>query len=81
MECAFIRVGGSDHCHKKPTKTSNYCSTHKFLMKNTNVKPCLYCSKRTFSRLQICEACGANKIRVTQKSYYNTECRRLRNIQ
>ena len=80
MECAFLKVGSDDPCHKKPVKNSQYCVIHKFLMKNSNVKPCKCCGKRTYSKLQICERCGANVIRVRRRSYFNSECKRLRRI-
>ena len=85
MDCEFLKVGSNDPCHKQAVKNSKYCAMHKFLMKNGNVKSCLRCGKRTCSKLQICNKCGANKIRVLQR-YHNVvkpfyiECRRLRNI-
>ena len=83
MDCAFLKAGSDDPCHKKPVKNSQYISTcvnHKFLMKNSNVKPCKCYGKRTYSKLHICERCGANVIRVRRKCYFNSECKRLRRI-
>ena len=32
MECAFLKIGSDDPCHKKPVKNSQYCVIHKGLM-------------------------------------------------
>ena len=77
MECLILRVGSDEPCYKTPTKNSKYCTMHNFLMKNSNEKPCLRCGKRTHSKLQICNACGAYKIRYHTVKY---ECQRLRQI-
>ena len=85
MECAFQKVCSDDLCHKKPVKNSQYCAMHKFLMKNDNVKACLLCGKRTYSKIQICNRCDGNNLRA-KFVYYNvvkpfrSECKRLRNI-
>ena len=50
MECKFQKVGSDDPCHKKPVKNSQYCAMYKPLMKNSNVKPCKCCGKRTYSK-------------------------------
>lgn len=85
MECAFLRLGDNEPCHSRPTKKSNYCAMHNFLIKHSKVKPCLRCGKGTWSKLQICNLCGANKIRVNERYQtvikpLHTECRRLRKI-
>ena len=54
--------------------------------KNSKVKPCSRCGKGTYSKLQICNPCGANKIRVMQRYHtvikpFKNECIRLRNIE
>ena len=85
MECAFLRVGDNEPCHLQPTKNSKYCALHTFLIKKSQVKPCLRCGKGTWSKLQICNPCGANKIRVNKRYHtvikpYNAECHRLEKI-
>ena len=30
MECAFLKVGSDDPCHKKPVMYSQYCAMHVF---------------------------------------------------
>ena len=54
--------------------------------KNSKVKPCLRCGNGTYSKLQICNPCGANKVRVMQRYHtvikpFKNECIRLRNIE
>ena len=83
MECAFLRAGNNELF--EPTKKSVYCSMHNFLIKNSQVKPCLRCGKGTCSKLQICNRCGASNIRQKQGYHsvakqYNNECRKLRSI-
>ena len=73
MECAFLKVGSDDPCHKKPVKNSQFCRIHIFLMKNSNTKPCKLFGKRTYSKLQICERCGVDVIRVKRRWYFNSE--------
>ena len=85
MECAFLKVGSDDPCHKKPVKDSQYCAMHKFLMKNSNVKACLRCGKRTYSKVQICNRCDGNKLSIRLRYCnvirpFRSECKRLRNI-
>ena len=85
MECGFLRVGDNEPCHLQPTKNSKYCALHNFLIKNSQVKPCLRCGKGTWSKLQICNPCGANKIRVNKRYHTvikrcNAECHRLGKI-
>ena len=68
-----------------PTKKPQYCAMHKFLMKTSQVKPCLRCGNGTCSKLRICNWCGANKIRQKQRYHnvikpFNTACQRLKNI-
>ena len=48
-----------------PLKNSYYRAMHIFLIKYSKVKPCLKCGKR--SKLQICNPCGANKVRVNDR--------------
>ena len=86
MECAFLQVGNNEPCHLKPIKKSIYCTMHNFLIKNSQVKPCLRCGKGTWYKLQICNKCGASNIRQKQKHHnvvkqYNNECRRVRSIE
>ena len=85
MECAFLNVGDNEPCHAKPTKNAKYCAMHNFLIKSSKVKACLRCGKRTSSKLQFCDSCGANKIRVLHRYHtvikpFKNESRRLRNI-
>ena len=85
MECAFQKVCSDDICRKKPVKYSQYCAMHKFLMKNKNVKACLLCGKRTYSKLQICNRCDDYNLRSKIAYYgvikpFRTECKRLRDI-
>ena len=56
-----------------------------FFIKYSKVKPCLKCGKGTWSKLQICNTCGGNKIRVNERYHtkikpFNSESHRLRNI-
>ena len=86
MDCIFQGIGSVNPCKKKPVKNSQYCAMHKFLMKNNNVKLCLCCNKRTYSKLQVCTKCNSNKIRNIQRYYnvvrpFRAECKRLRNIE
>ena len=85
MECAFLKAGRDDLCHMKPVNYSQYCAMHKFLMKNSNVKACLRCGKRTYSKVQICNRCDGNKISIRLRYYnvikpFRSGCKRLRNI-
>ena len=85
MECAFLRGGDNEPCHLQPIKNSKYCALHNFLIKKSPVKPCLRCGKGTWSKLPICNPCGANKVRVNKKYHtvikpYNAECHRLGKI-
>ena len=64
------------------TKKLNYCAIHNFLISRSKVKPCLRCSKGTWSKLQICTPCVSNEIGVNKRYHtvikpFNTECRRL----
>ena len=83
MDCKFLKVGSDkQYCSKKPVKGSVYCHMHKFIMKNDKTKPCLHCGKRTCSKLQICNKCGANNLRVKRRYHtvikpFNDECKRL----
>ena len=84
MECTFLRLGDNEPC-RGPQKNSNYCAIHNFLIKHSKVKPCLRCGKGTWPKLQICNPCAANKIRVNERYHtvikpFNAECHRLRNI-
>lgn len=86
MKCAFLRVGNNEPCHSKPTKKSVYCRMHNFLIKASKVKPCLRCGLGTCSKLQMCNKCGANNIRMNQRYHevikpFNSECHRLRQIE
>ena len=54
-------------------------------MKKSKVEECIYCEKETYPSLQICNPCGANKIRVNKRYHtvikpYNAECHRLGKI-
>ena len=80
-ESALLRVVSFE-----TNKNLIYCSMHNFLIKNSQVKPCLRCGKGTCSKLQICNKCGADNIRQKQRYHnvvkqLNNECRRLRNIE
>lgn len=62
--CAFLKVGDNKPCRLKPTKKSQYCRIHNFLIKTSQVKPCLGCGKGTCSKFQICNKCGAISLRA-----------------
>ena len=85
MECTFTKVGNHESCHSKTTKKSTYCRLHNYLIKTSQVKPCIQCGKGTYAKYQICVACGAHKIRLKHRYYeiqkpYKQEATRLRNM-
>ena len=80
MECAFIKVANHKPCQLKPTRNSNYCKVHNYLMKKSKVLPCKKCGKGTYAKYQICAKCGAHKIRLQHRYMYVVECQRLRDI-
>ena len=85
MECAFLGLGDNEPCHSRPTKNPNYCAIHNFVKKHSKVKLCLRCGKGTWSKLQICNLCGADKLRVNERYHTmikptNAKCHMLRII-
>ena len=86
MECTYLKVGARKPCTLKPTTNSKYCKMHNFLIKNSQVKPCLVCGKGTYAKYQVCVPCGAQRIRLYHRYHevckpFVNECRRLRNIE
>jgi hypothetical protein len=86
-KCSFLKINASEpHCKNKPTKNSDYCALHNYVMKNRKVRiPCLGCGKGTVAKYHMCMSCGANKIRLRHRyldidQLYKLECYRLRQI-
>ena len=69
MNCQFLRIGSHEPCNRKPTKHSNYCYIHNYLIKKSNAKPCIKCTKGTTARDQICCACDNIKANVLERYY------------
>lgn len=83
MKCAFFRIGDNELCHSRPRKIQTTVRYIFFFIKYSKVKPLLRCGKGACSKLQICNLCGANKIKVNKRYHtmikpLNTECHRLR---